>query len=100
MRIWYSRLRTINGLDSASTTTLPDQDEELIQAGAAGMAAEERVQEQPQRYVPRKLREWATSRLREFERGLKAMARREAAKHSGIAQSALIDRWDQRGESW
>jgi hypothetical protein len=100
VRIWYKRLRTINGLDSASTTTLPDQDNEIIIAGASGFAAQERVQDQPSRYVPRKLREWADARLREFERGLKALARRQAAKHSGQAPIAELDRWDLQDDGW
>ena len=100
VRLWYSRLRSLNGLDSASTTTLPDQDEGLILAGAAGFAAQERVQEEVQRFVPRKLREWADARLREFERGLKALGRRQSAKHSGIATAATLDRWDKANDSW
>lgn len=84
----------------ASTTTLPNQDEELILAGASGFATQERVQEQPQRNVPRKLREWADARLREFERGLHALGRREAAKHSGIATMAALDRWDRKDGGW
>jgi len=60
---------------------------------------QERVQEDPSRYVPRKLREWAEARLTEFERGLRAVARRTAARESGIAEMPAIDRWDQ-GEGW
>jgi hypothetical protein len=94
VRIWYKKLRTISGLDSAESTTLPEQDEALLVAGASGFVAQERVQEQPQRSVPRKLREWADSRLREFERGLARVARRHAARHSGIAPIPNLDRWD------
>ena len=99
VRIWYKRLRTINGLDSATATTLPAQDEALIVAGGAGFVTQERVQEQPQRTVPRKLREWADARLREFERGLGRVARRQAARHSGIASIPALDRWDD-GSGW
>jgi hypothetical protein len=99
VRIWYTRQHAIHGLDSASTTTLPTDAETLIVAGAAGYCAQERVQEDPARYVPRKLREWADARIKEFEKGLRAVARREAARHSGIARMAAIDRWDAEG-SW
>jgi hypothetical protein len=100
VRIWYTRLRAINGLDGASATTLPDQDEQLILAGAAAMAAQERVQEQTQRYIPRKLREWADARMNEFNRGLRALGRRLAAKSSGLAPTAALDRWEQRDGEW
>lgn len=99
VRVWYTRLRALNGLDSASTTTLPDEDETLIVVGASGYVAQERVQDEPRRYVPRKLREWADARLKEFEAGLKRLARRNAARHSGIAQMPALDRWD-NGSGW
>jgi rRNA-processing protein FCF1 len=100
VRIWYKRLRTINGLNSASTTTLPSEDEELVLTGASGFSAQQRVQDQPGRYVPRKIAEWADDRLREFERGLRALATRQAAKHSGTAQLPTIDRWDSGDDGW
>jgi hypothetical protein len=100
VRIWYSRLRTINGLDSASTTTVPDRDQDLILAGASAFAADERVQEQHQRYVPRKLREWSYNREREFNRGLNALAHRLASKHSGLGTIAPLDRWDLKADGW
>jgi hypothetical protein len=101
VRVWYKRLRTINGLDNASTTTLPTQDEELIVAGASGFAAQERVQDESERfYVPRRLREWGDARLKEFETGLQRLAARNAAKHSGIAQAAPLDRWDNLNGDW
>jgi len=101
IRIFYTAPHTLNGLDSAEATTIPERDINLIVAGATGFVAEERVQEQPQRNVPRKLREWAQSRLREFERGLVRLARRQAAKHSGIAPTPDLDRWDtDRSGAW
>jgi hypothetical protein len=100
VRVWYKRLRTLNGLNSASTTTLPEEDEELVLTGASGFSAQQRVQDQPGRYVPRKIAEWAEDRLREFERGLKALARRQAAKHSGTAQAPTLDRWDLGDDGW
>jgi len=79
---------------------LPLNGENLIVVGACGYAAEERVQENPGRYVPRKLREWAQARLREFERGLKQVAKREGARHSGIAVGPGLDRWDSETGDW
>jgi len=100
VRIWYTRLQSISGLDSASVTTIPDDAETLILCGASGYAAQERVQEDPSRYVPRKLREWADARLKEFEAGLTRLAQREASRHSGIAPGPKLDRWDSEGTGW
>jgi hypothetical protein len=100
VRVWYTRPRTLNGLDGASTTTLPADHETLIVVGATGYVAQERVQEQPGWSVPVRLREWADARLKEFERGLKMVARQQAARHSGIAPLAQIDRWDKGDDEW
>ena len=99
IRIYYTLPHTLSGLDSAEATTIPERDINLIVTGATGFCAEERVQEQPQRSIPRKLREWAQSRLREFERGLQRLGRRIAAQHSGISASPELDRWDD-GSGW
>lgn len=98
VRVWYTQPHTLYGLDSATATTIPADAETLIVTGAAGFAAEERVQEQPQSYVPRKLRDWAENRIREFERGLKLVGRRQAARHSGVASGPVLDRFD--GDGW
>ena len=97
VRVFYTKGHTLSGLDAATATTIPERDINLIVTGATGFSAEERVQEQGTRNVPRKLREWAISRLREFERGLVRQTRREAAKHSGIAGVPPLDRWDDGG---
>lgn len=94
VRVWYTRLHTLNGLDSATTTTIPFDAETLIVVGASGFAAQERVQETEGNFVPVRLREWADARLREFDRGLKAVGRRVAARAAGIALAPALDRWD------
>lgn len=100
VRIWYTRLHSLNGLDGASTTSFGDDVETLVVVGASGYAAQERVQEKETRWVPRKLREWAEARLREFEAGLKRVASRAAARASGIAQGPVLDEWDEEGDGW
>jgi len=97
-RVFYTALRAINGLDGASTTTVPDQYETLLVTGSSGFVAQERVQEQPGYTVPTKIREWAEARTREFERGLSALSRRQGARYSGIAALPALDRWD--GGGW
>lgn len=96
IRVWYTKLCTISGLDSATSTTTPDDAETLIVTGAVGYVAEERIQEEPAARwrVPRALREWAANRLQEFERGLQDYARREAAGAAGLHELPTLDRWD------
>ena len=94
VRILYTRLHTLNGLDNASTTTLPADFETLIVVGAGGFACQERTMDEEGRYTPYKLREWAAKRLSEFERGLKRLARHSAIRNSGIAAGPALDRWD------
>lgn len=99
VRVWYTSAQTINGLASASATSLPADDDNLIVTGAAGFAAQERVQEIEGRQVPVRLREWADARLRDFERGLAHLARQLATRASGIAPTGTLDRW-QDGSGW
>jgi hypothetical protein len=94
VRIWYQKLCTINGLASATSTTIPDDAETLIVTGTVGFVAQERVMEKQGWRVPRDLAEWADQRLKEFERGLKAYAKRQASRHAGSLQLPAMDRWD------
>ena len=100
VRVFYTKLHTLNGLDSATATTFGDDVETLLVIGASGFAAQERTMEQEGRFVPTKLREWADARLREFERGLRQMAQREGIRQSGIAPADDLDRWDDGGGWW
>jgi hypothetical protein len=101
VRVYYTKKHALNGLDSASATSIRRDDETLLVTGACGFAAQERVQDEASRYIPRKLREWADARLREFRRGLERIARREASRASGIAVSPALDRWDgESGKAW
>ena len=50
--------------------------------------------EKPGYRVPRKFREWASARLRDFDRGLRAYARRQAASAAGLGPLPPLDRWD------
>ncbi|OGT28092.1 MAG: hypothetical protein A2Z17_07205 [Gammaproteobacteria bacterium RBG_16_66_13] len=99
-RIWYTKSHSINGLDSASVTSIPADHETLIVIGAAGLVTQERSQEQPATNVPSKLREWADLRLKEFEAGLKRIARQASIRASGIAPIPAIDRWDKQDGGW
>ena len=97
VRIWYTRLHTLNGLDSATVTSLPFDAETLIVIGASGFATQEHVLESDAYRLPTKLALWAEARLREFERGLTAVSSRRASQASGIASIKPLDRWENGG---
>jgi hypothetical protein len=99
VRIWHERLCTINGLDGAGATTLPADAETLLVTGAVGYIAEKHIMEKPGWRVPRDLKEWATARLQDFHRALKAHARRQATQHAGTGPLPALDRWDQSDDA-
>jgi hypothetical protein len=94
LRIWYTTEQTIENLDSATATTVSDRDLNVIVTGAAGYCVQERLQEKDHWWGNRDLREWGIQRLREFEAALGRIASREASRHSGIADTGALDRWD------
>jgi hypothetical protein len=94
LRIWYTTEHTISGLDSATATTVSDRDVNVLVTGAAGYCAQERLQEKEHWWGNKDMREWAIQRLREFERALDRIQTREGSKHSGIADTGSLDRWD------
>ena len=94
LRIFYTTEQTIDGLGSATVTTLTDQDTNAIVSGAVGFVAQARIQEKETPGGNRDLREWADARLAEFEAALNRIARKQAVKHSGIAPTGDLDRWD------
>jgi hypothetical protein len=94
LRIWYTTEHKLEDLDSATTTTVSNRDLNVIVTGAAGYAVQERLQEKEHWWGNRDLREWGIQRLREFEAALGRIASREASRHSGIADTGPLDRWD------
>ncbi len=93
VRVWYKHPFEVNGLDSATATTLPWNRHTLLLMGASAHAAQERVQEMPGRYVQRKISEWAAVQLREFKRGLKITTADEGSIHSGPVPLTHGDSW-------
>jgi len=98
-RVWYTDSHALNGLDGASLTTLTEPEVTTLIVGATGYCTQERIQEKEHWWGNRDLRDWADARLREFEAALVRMGRREAARHSGIATTPKLDRWDDGGWS-
>ena len=97
VRIWYTKMQTLNGLDGAAVTSLPFDAETMICIGASGYALQERVQESEGSRIPTRLREWADLRRKEFEVGLKRLARHAGVRASGVARAPALDRWDDGG---
>lgn len=95
VRIWYTTEHAIQGLDGAAADTLTARDLNIVVIGAAGFCAEERIQD-PETFPwgSRALRDWGERRLKEFEDALAHVARREGARHSGMAPTGPLDRWD------
>ena len=83
LRVYYWKLHTINGLDSATATTVPDADDDLLAMGASGYAALEKSRSaigsvQVSGYTPVHWSRWADGRLERFGRGLDRVAARDA----------------------
>ncbi len=97
-RIFYSAIHTINTLDSATATTIPDAYASLLATGAAGYAAASRAldlteQVTVDREATERLDAWAKARLQEFQAGLDELRRtltltQEAVEH--------MNRWAQQ----
>jgi hypothetical protein len=94
LRIFYTTDNTIDGLDSETTTTLIDRDVNILILGATGYVVQERIQEEQVYWGKRDWRDWAAARLQEFEDALARIAHKQAIKHSGIAETGDLDRWD------
>ena len=104
VRIWYTTDHTINGLDSATASTIPDRHASVIALGASGFAAASRrvtILEQAgaNAWAPKNLGLWAEQQLARFYDQLDKLGRRRASLDSGTAPMPEIDRWD-AGESW
>jgi len=99
VRIFYSTLQTLSGLDGATATTIPVEDELLLIKGAAGFAATGRsvdLMEQVthDRLMPQQVRAWGLSKLQEFRAGLNTLARRLALEGSAFVELPGLDKWD------
>lgn len=96
-RIFYAALHTLNGLDSASATTVPDEHISTLALGAAGYAAATRAidlaeQVSIDREVTNRLTAWAATTLSRFGAELNAIA--IAAQGPGHVTLPALDRFD------
>ena len=104
VRVFYTKLQTLSGLDSASATSFPDDDESLIAIGAAGYAATSRAVDLAEqvtldRLTTQQVRAWGLSKLQEFRSGLKTIARRMALESLGHVELPALDRHED-GSEW
>jgi hypothetical protein len=81
LRIFYTKLQTIDDLDAASASTYPAEDEEVLIVGACAFAAILRARTvvdavNPSADTPDLWAKWGNARLTEFNQELKRVARR------------------------
>jgi hypothetical protein len=105
MRIFYHSAQTLSGLDSASSTTFPADDESLIAIGAAGFAATSRAVDLAEkvtldRLTAQQVRAWGLSKLQEFRSGLRMVAKRMALETKSDVALPPVDRWDRDSDGW
>jgi len=104
-RVFYTKLQTLNGLDSASATTFPADDETIIATGGAGYAATSRAIDLVEkvtldRLSSQQVRAWGLGKLQEYRSALKTVARHAALRGSAFVPSADLDRWEKRDSRW
>lgn len=105
MRVFYTKLQTLSGLDSETTTSFSDDDESLIAAGAAGYAATSRAVDLAEqvtldRLTAQQVRAWGLAKLQEFRSGLKTIARRMSLEGKSDVELPELDRWERDGQGW
>jgi hypothetical protein len=99
LRLWYAANHSIQDLDSASTTTLPDEHESLLCTGAAGQAAFMRTVDLIETsgadlYGTGLLGSWANKKLMEFNTQLALLARGQARGGVAYGEGWKLDKWD------
>ena len=104
VRIWYTLPHTLDGLNSATATTLPPEDDSLIVCGASAICALMRAAAISETmtidgWSPQRMREWGAIQWHRFRQGLELEARKEATRASGIAPGPRLDRYDD-GSGW
>ena len=81
LRVFYTKAHTLNGLDSAASSTYYVEDEEVLVLGATAFAAVQRTRYvvdtvNPSVETPGNWKAWGTARMREFESELERVGRK------------------------
>lgn len=109
VRVFYTKLQTLNGLDSAVATTFSAEDDTLLVTGAAGFATTTRGIDLAEKITLDKItsqqvRAWGLGKLQEFRAALRDVARRQAGRGSSRVPVGKLDEWDrlrgQSGKKW
>jgi hypothetical protein len=99
VKIWYTCRHTIEDLDEADETTLPEQHESLLVLGAAGHAVQGRsldllrISEVDPDLVS-KYERWAEGRLAEFRAGLEVLRGQAARGGESWGEGWRLDKWE------
>jgi hypothetical protein len=96
-RVFYTKPHTINALDSATTTTVPANDEHLLVRGAAGLCAMTRALDLTEqvtldRTTPTMVLTWGKDMYRNFQDTLRHIA--ISRQGQSLVQLPLLDRHD------
>ena len=99
LRLWYTVRHTIDGLDSATVTTVPGAHVSLLVAGAAGFAALSRTLDlievtSADQYMTGLLGVWSQRKLKEFRAALELVKRSKARAGMPYTQGWKLDKWD------
>jgi hypothetical protein len=97
VRVFYTALHTLNGLDSETSTTLPAEHDSIVALGASGYAAQSRaldISEQisVDRDTANRLKDWAELQLHRFADALTAVA--IASQSTSHVPLPYLDRWE------
>jgi hypothetical protein len=99
LRIFYNKLQTLTGLDSATATTLTAGMKSALVFGAAGYCAIALAVDKIDAVTiggaaPEDLRKWAWARVQEFERRVTRIAEQAVASESSIVGWWEVDKWE------
>jgi hypothetical protein len=99
MRIWYSKLHTIQDLNSAASTTLPPNHYRIVELGAAGYCAMSRTVDLVETagtdlYQVSILGTWGQRKLREFRAMLKGIQQENVGRGPSWGDGWVLDKWD------
>lgn len=99
LRLWYTTSHTIDGLLTATETTIPGEHETLLVGGAAGHAAMARGVDlievaSADLYGTGLLLTWAQRKLKEFRDALEKIKRSRARAGLPFGSGWRLDKWD------
>lgn len=99
VRVFYTKLQTLEGLDSAVATTFSAEDDTLIVTGAAGFATTTRGIDLAEKITIDKItsqqvRAWGLGKLQEFRAALRDVSRRQAGRGSSRVPVGKLDKRD------